>query len=373
MRINVLKTSSLVIIGALLFTSCKKTETIYEFYTVPSTYTFDNVDYSEATARVNMWSGLTGYLGKGTTRLLSQDTANYLWNNTNAAFTSELIVNLQNTKDALNGSAFNLSGKAADAANFKKLIDSAVKVSEFNGGAASDGVPGILLTPTNAKRLFNYSGVEFNQLVAKGLMGSLQMAAILDHLNKVTSDDNSTVIAGSGTAMQHDWDMAFGYASFPKTYDSSITYANTVLDRPLAIGGYYRERGRFIQSGGKIFEAFRKGRAAIAAKDYETRNAAIATIKEYLEKTLAAACFEYANVGITGDGLANKFHGLSEGKGFILALQYRQAGSALTAANYQKLLDIFNTNFYTLVADASNTKLNEAKAILTAAYGQLQP
>ncbi|MES2430460.1 MAG: DUF4856 domain-containing protein [Bacteroidota bacterium] len=373
MRINALKIPVLlVIMSAFLFTSCKKTETIYTYYTVPTTYTFDNVDYSEATVRVNMYQGLSTYLGRGLTRQLSQDTANYLWNNTNAAFTSEFLVNLQNTKDVLNASPLNISGKTSDFADFKKLIDSAVKLSESNTAAGDYNVPGILLTTNSTKRLVNYAGLEFNQAVAKGLMGALQMANIIDLLNKVAGADNNTVTLGTGTAMQHNWDLAFGYASFPKTYDSSIQYANTVLDRPLGIGGYYRERGRYIQAGGKIFEAFRKGRAAITAKDYATRDAAIATIKEYLEKTLAAACYEYANVGMTGSNWAERFHGLSEGYGFALGLKYRQAGSTLTGDNYDKLLNIFKTNFYILKDDPTHTKLNEAKAILVAAYGQLQ-
>src|SRR5688572_6273488 len=82
-----------------IFSSCTKDDSapIIPQYTVPATYDFTNVEYSEATERVNMWSGLTAYLGKGATRQLSQDTADYLWNNTNTAFTSEIVVNLQNT------------------------------------------------------------------------------------------------------------------------------------------------------------------------------------------------------------------------------------------------------------------------------------
>jgi Domain of unknown function (DUF4856) len=359
---------SIIIASAAIFSSCKKTESTILPYTVPTAYDFDNVAYSEATTRVNMWSGLTSYLGKATSRHLSQDTATYLWNNTNSAFTTELLVNLPNNSDALNNSLLSLSGKSLEPTVFKAYIDSMVKVSESNGAAASEGVPGKI-----GSRLFNYSGLEFNQLVAKGLMGSFQMAAIIDYLNSAASADNNTVTPGTGTAMQHAWDMAFGYTSLPKTYDSSIAYTNTVIDRPLAIGGYFRERGRYIKAGGTIYEAFRTGRAAIGAKDYAVRDKAIATIKEYLEKTLAAACYEYAGIGMTASDLAGRFHGLSEGCGFVLALKYRQPGSKLTDANYQTLLNTFKTSFYELISDASNTKLKEAQAILSSAYGQLQP
>jgi hypothetical protein len=232
----------------------------------------------------------------------------------------------------------------------------------------SQGVAGKI-----GSRIFNYSGLEFNQLVAKGLMGSFVMNEVINILNKITSDDNNTVITGKGTTMEHDWDMAFGYISLPKVYDSSITYANTVIDRPLALGGYFRERGRYIKAGGTVYAAFIKGRAAISAKDYATRDAAIATIKEYMEKTLAAAAYEYASVGQSAANIQDRFHGMSEGYGFVIALKYRPANSKLTDANYQTLVNLLKTNFYELDADASHTKLNQVRSILASAYGQLQP
>src|SRR6188474_377802 len=103
-----------IILGSIVvFSSCKKEDsTTVQPYTVPATYDFQNVDYGEATTRVNMWSGFTAYLGKATTRQLSQDTVNYLWNNTNSAFTPEILVNLPNTNATLNSSSFNLSEKS---------------------------------------------------------------------------------------------------------------------------------------------------------------------------------------------------------------------------------------------------------------------
>jgi hypothetical protein len=351
-----------------LFSSCDKDDDTPS-YTVPDTYAFDNVENKESVARISMWVGFTGMLGKSNTRELSQDTINFLWNNTNSAFTAEVANNIPYNYTALNTLSFNLAGKTTDATLFKALADSMVKISKFYKATASRGVPGKIGTT----RLFNQTGLEFNQAVAKGLMGSLTMSNIITLLNKIPNDDNSTVVAGQGTAMQHDWDLAFGYMGIPKDYDSSVAYASTTVDRPLCLGGYLRERGRYIQAGGRIFEAFRKGRAAINAKDYKTRDAAIATILEYVEKLVAAAAYAYVTNPQTQTKLDEKFHGLSEGYGFILALKYRPANSKLTAANYQTLLDIMNTDFYVLNDDASNTKLKQAQAILTAAYGQLQP
>lgn len=362
--------SAALFVGCVVsIVSCTKNDVTpgIQPYTVPATYTFSNMNNTEASSSVSMWVGLTGYLGKGTTRVLSQDTANYLWNNTNAAFTAEVVTGIPFSSTQLNALSHNIAAKTADQLVFKAAIDSMVKISSFNAANASLGVAGKIGT-----RLVNHAGLEYNQLVAKGLMGALQLNQVIACLNRVATDDNITVIPGQGTAMEHDWDLAFGYVGIPKDYDSSVVYTSATADRPLAIGGYFRERAGYIQAGGKIFEAFRKGRAAITAKDYAVRDAAIATIKENLEKTIAASCYAYAGIAQTSTDLASKFHAMSEGAGFAIALKYRQASSKLTEANYQLLVNIFKTDFYALAADASHTKLNQAKAILVAAYGQLQ-
>ncbi len=353
---------------ATVVSSCKKKkDDPIPVYTVPSTYTFTNVEYKEAAGRVSQWAGLTSYLGKSTSRKLNQDTVNYLWNNTNSAYTTETTSNLPFSTSDINAFAFNVSGATSDAATFKQLIDSMVEVSKSYSVTATQGVAGKV-----GSRIVNYAGLEYNQLVAKGLMGALQMAQAIVYLDKTTTADNNTITSGTGTAMQHNWDMAFGYVGIPTDYDSSKAYVNTEVNRPLAIGGYFRERGRYIMAGGIVYEAFRKGRAAIDNKDYKRRDSCIATIKLYLEKTLAAAAYEYMKLSYGSSDKATRFHALSEGYGFILALKYRAANSPLTAANYQTMLDLVKTNFYDLTADAANTKVMQIQAILTAAYGQLQ-
>lgn len=358
-----------VALGAFLFlNSCENAEDDIQDYTVPTTYTFDNVDYKESAARISMWLGYTTYLGRSTRKVLSQDTVNFMWNNTNAAYTADVAGNIPYPHTEINKLTFNLASKTTEPTLFKAFADSMVAVSKFYTRAGSKGVAGKI-----GSRLFNYTGLEFNQAVAKGLMGGLSLYNINAILDKIPSDDNKTVVAGQGTAMQHNWDLAFGYLGIPANYDTAKAYTSAIVDRPLAIGGYFAERGKYIQAGGRVFEAFRKGRAAIVAKDYKTRDAAIATIQEYVEKTLAAAAYYYVTAPQTQTALDAKFHSLSEGYGFIIALKYRAANSKLTAAKYQALLDIAKTSFYTLAEDASNTKLKEAQAIFTEAYGKLQP
>ncbi len=339
-------------------------------YAVPTTYAFENVEYKESASRISMWQGFQTYLGKASTRVLSADTVLNLWNNTNQAYTSELAGNIPYPANALNSLNYTLSAKVADAAAFKALADSLVYVSRFNNKFASKGVPGKI-----GSRLLNSQGLELNQLIAKGLMGGLVLNNILGILDKIPADNNTTVVPGQGTAMEHSWDLAFGYVGIPMDYDTAFNYTTQPVkaDRPLALGGYFAERGQYFQAGGRVYEAFRTGRAAISAKDYATRDAAILTIKEYLEKTLAAAAYHYVTSPQTQTALDSKFHSLSEGAGFVTALKYRPASSKLTASNYQTLVSILNTSFYTLAEDASNTQLKKAQAILVAAYGPLQP
>lgn len=369
-RALILKVSAAICIQLLI--SCNKDDNDDPIppYTVPDTYDFTNVDFAEATTAVNQWSGFTAYLGKASARQLSQDTVNYLWSNTNNAFTSEIVVNLPNTPEQLNASGINLASLTTDPSIIKAMADSQVVVSQYYNTPGGEGLPG-----KQGTRLFNYSGFEFNQGVAKGTMGAFAMAKIFEHLDAAANADNNTLINGQGTEMQHEWDLAFGYVGIPKDYDTSYTYTSADADRPLAIGGYFAERGKYIQSGGIVFEAFRKGRAAIVAKDYTARNEAAGIIKEYIEKTLAAACYYYVTHPQASTDRPSQLHELSEGRGFIVALKYRDASSKLTASNYQALVDILGIeqNAYPLINDASFTKLKEAQNILTTTYGQLQP
>lgn len=367
------KNTRLALLSALLIfaASCKKDDTpTIQPYTVPTTYNFTNVEYKEAAARVSLSLGMGTYLGRATTRQLSQDTINYLWNNTNNAYTSEFVVNLPYAFDALNTSGLNIPSKMADAAIFKAFADSMVVISSKRNNTGSQGVAGKV-----GSRVVNYRGLEFNQLVVKGFFGGLSIYNVVAHLNKAANDDNKTVNAGTGTAMQHDWDLAFGYIGLPISYDSSINYTaapnNTNPERPLGIGAYFYERARPIKAGGTVFEAFRKGRAAIGANDYAVRDAAANTIKEYLEKTLAAAAYAYLSLSKTRTADADRFHDFSEATGFMLALKYRPT-TMLSAQAYQELLDILNADFWTL-SDATllNNKVTAAQAKLVAAYGKL--
>jgi hypothetical protein len=353
--------AALALSGAIIMSSCSKDDkNETPQYNVPSTYSFDNVDYSSATIRVNMMVKLDAYMKKGTTVKLKQDTVNFMFNNTGNPFGDA----------ALDASGLNLAEKTADAVIFKGYMDSVVVASQRNDVQAAEGASGYIPRGTG-KIIVGANGNEYGQAALKGMMGGLFFKEAMTILSKIPQDDNNTVVPGQGTAMQHHWDEAFGYLAVPADYDSSRTYTSADANRPLLWGGYLAERGKAIQAGGILFEAFRKGRAAIGAKDYAVRDEAIKTIQRTWERLAAAAALAYvtqpqgsANIG----NLGAQFHALSEGHGFIASLKYRAAGSKLSDADYQKLVTIMNTSFYTLVNESGFKSLNEAKDILTKTY-----
>jgi hypothetical protein len=359
LRVNA---AAFAVSAAILLSSCSKDgdKTGTPQYTVPATYAFDNVDYSSSTIRVSMMVKLDAYMKKATTTKLKQDTVNNMFNNTGNPF-----------GDArLDASGLSLAEKTSDAVTFKSYVDSVVSNSQMNNIQASEGVPGFLPRGTG-KIIVGANGIEYGQAALKGMMGGLFFKEAMAILSKIPQDDNNTVVAGQGTAMQHHWDEAFGYLAIPADYDTSKTYTSADANRPLLWGGYLAERGKAIQAGGILFEAFRKGRAAIGAKDYTVRDEAIKAIQSTWERLAAAAALAYvtqpqssANIG----NLGAQFHALSEGHGFIAALKYRAAGSKLSDADYQKLVAVMNISFYTLVNEAGFKSLNEAKDILTKTY-----
>lgn len=357
-------------VGLVSFTACNKNDDpVIPVYDVPTTYNFEKVDYTEAEQAVNMAFGLQTYLSKGASLQLNQTVVTNIWNNTSSPFNAENIINIPYTPDQLNSAkSIKLSSLSADPTVFKDFADKMVIVSQSVNVQAAQGTAGKLAS----NRIVSATGLEYNQLVVKGLMGALQTNKVFEHLDKSTTADNNTASA-KGTAMQHEWDLAFGYISLPKDYDPSFSYTTAPVkaQRPLGIGGYFAERAKPIDAGSIVFGSFLKGRAAIGAKDYKTRDAAIVTIKEFVEKTLAISAYAYLNLSKTRTGdnaRASRFHDYSEAYGFTLALKYRATDSKLSAANYQKLIDILKMDYWELEKTANAAKVEEAITILKTTY-----
>jgi hypothetical protein len=363
-------TGSILALALFLFTSCDKDSDGPSVapYTVPAAYTFDDVNYTEATAHVKMLDGINKYLGKAQSSMdkvvLEQSKVDNLWTNTGNAFDTAW----------LNTTGLSLAEITSDAPAFKAYLDALVSLSAQDLTPAADGTAGYIARNAG-KILVSDKGLEYVQAFQKGMMGAALFKQAMDLLTEVPLSDNNNVVPGEGTEMAHKFDLAYGYFSLPTNYDTSAEFATNNRPSLLFWGNYLRERGLYIQANDIIWKAFRTGRAAIVAKDMPEVNEQVGIIKEYWEKLAAAAAWAYVTIPQSSAGnLASQFHALSEGAGFIAALKYRPQTSKLTDAQYQELLGIFgpDANLYDLVSDPSFTQLNAAKEILRSAYGQLQ-
>ena len=363
MKINYFKTSVFVALAVVGLTSCKKDKVVEEViapYEVPATYNFTGASYTTSTQRVKMALELNSYLGTALNATITAAKANDYFNNTNAPFADA----------TLSASGIKLADKTADAATFTGYFTQQAANSTQNTVVATNGTAGYVIKGTT-KRLVSATGLEYNQAVAKGMMGALFFKEAYNILASVPNANNTTVTNGT-TAMQRVWDEAFGYLGVPVDYDPEKTYANTDANRPLLWGGYLAERGKPIEAGKTIFNAFLKGRAAIGAKDYVVVKEQIAIIQAKWEQLIAAAALAYVTIptnSVSVGDLPTQFHALSEGYGFVSCFKYRPANSKLTEANYQILLATMNTNFYTLTAEAGFAKLVAAQNILKTTYG----
>lgn len=358
------KSSVFVALAIVGLTSCKKDKVQDEVippYEVPTTYNFAGANYTASSQRVKMALELNSYLGTALNTTITSAKANDYFNNTNNPFTTDAT---------LNGSGVKLADKTSDAATFTEYFVQQAANSTKNGVEATNGTAGYVIKGSS-KRLVSATGLEYNQAVAKGMMGALFFKEAINILNSIPTANNVTVTNGL-TAMQSSWDEAFGYLGVPVDYNPDKTYANTDAIRPLLWGGYLAERGKGIEAGKVLFNAFLKGRAAIGAKDYVVVKEQIAIIQAKWEQLVAAAALAYVTIptnSVSVNDLPTQFHALSEGFGFISCFKYRPANSKLTDANFQKLSATINTNFYTLINETNFAKLVEAQNILKTTYG----
>ncbi len=307
-------------------------------YTVPATYFFDRngsttIDFSGQTTRLLMLDEMSSYVKTQATAGNTVDNSKLqsMYTNTNSAFANaalnapgkQLKDKTAASKDYFN---LNLGGgsiteQTATRAFFETTFVDTNLASQ--GNAAANGTTGKYGT-AGATRFFSANGLEPIQVFLKGTIGATLLDQVvnnylsLNKLDEATNKENNTnkVLDGTTnyTKMEHTWDEAYGYvfgASGDKFLSEYITKVNADTD--------------FNTVKATIELAFRKGRAAIVANDYETRDAQIAIIKEKLALVIAVRSVFYMQVGkgkLVTDSGAAAFHDLSEGYGFIMSLRY---------------------------------------------------
>lgn len=198
----------------------------------------------------------------------------------------------------------------------------------------------------SSTRYVNADGLEYNQAVNKGLIGALMAdqilnnylsTAVLDEAENVANNDNEVLDGSSNyTTMEHKWDEAYGYlygtsadATDPNnTIGSDDSFLNKYL-------GSVNSDDDFNTYAEEIFDAFKLGRAAIVAKNYTTRDAQVAIIRERISEVIAIRAVYYLQQGKTKlsatNGNSAAFHALSEAYGFIYSLRFTRKPEGSTS------------------------------------------
>lgn len=345
---------------ALFFASCKKedddnTEKIpYSSLSSTTNYytTFSDaagnttVEIEDANILRAMLKEMDSYLRTATTATLDANKLNNYFANTNSPFAnSDLNSKTTYSLVANTAASFSSSDAEVERNRFRSFFTSLAALSAQNGNTASAGQPGILLNGTS-KYLVNEKGWEYSQFIQKGMMGAMMMDQISNVYlgsEKQNADNNSVVTGTNYTALQHNWDKAFGFLTANEIYPKpDTTTAGKFLESFL--GDYIRqvdETGNSTNVSGNprnVFVAFLTGRAAIENKDLTKRNEQIKSINSAMEKAVAQVAVSYLNKSKTATTDGSRFHAMSEATGFIYSLRY--AGNA--KVNAQKSDELMN-------------------------------
>ena len=313
---------------------------------IPANYTFqrDNgstVSYDGQTTRLQMSSEL---LSKFTDfDNASEELLMNMFANENAPFeNASLNESSKSIRSKVAASNLYFSANTVEGAEIKNDFDAYVS-GQFNSVKnnkevlAEAGIAG-QIADGNSVRYVNEKGLEYNQAFAKGLIGSLLLdqiannylsAAVLDAAdNRANNDAGITEEDKPFTTMEHYWDEAYGYLygdpSIPANDPNSVL--NESEDRLLfSYLGQVDEDEDFAGIAESTYEAFKTGRAAIVAGDYEARDEQVAIIRENLSKVIAVRAVHYLQGGksnLAENNYGHAFHELSEGFGFIYSLRF---------------------------------------------------
>jgi hypothetical protein len=238
-------------------------------------------------------------------------------------------------------SASAMRGSSAVKASFDAWIQEYVNDVMPNYGV--DAAPG--QAGAFGSYAFNAKGHEIDQLFFKGLIGAFTLDQIVNnyidsaYLESYKEDNTNDVISGSSnpyTTMEHKWDEGFGYL-YGHAGEDIATAGSTPSGGGNLLMKYFKKVNssdtKDPQIANDVYNAFITGRAAIVAKNYTVMDAQSAIIKQKLSSVIGHYAIHYlsgaiTNIGtLTGADRLPAFHGLSEGYGFILSLQFTNDGT----------------------------------------------
>jgi hypothetical protein len=386
-------TKLLLLLLTVAFVSCDDDDTVVtmpEPWTAPETYTFERDGVS------------TISFGGQTTRLSQSNELYDALNSTDATVESltlmfagdnsvDPVVSAGFTDTSLNGTSKLIRSKTSASAiagsgAVKELFDN--WITEY----VTDVIPNVK-TATDAsvgqagiygKYAFNAKGHEIDQLFFKGLIGAFTLDQIINnyidaaYLESYKADNDAGVISGSSapyTTLEHKWDEGFGYL-YGHVIDGVAEDLPTAGTSPSGKGNllmkYFKKvnDSKDTEIALDVYNAFIMGRAAIVNKDYTVMEAQSKILKQKLSTVIGHYALNYlsgaiADIGTNvGDARLDAFHGLSEGYGFILSLQFTNDGTDspyFTKAEVDNYLSQID-NFYTVETATLQTIHDEIKS-----------
>lgn len=357
---------------SLVFSSCSKEEsenpqpapTSQSNLTVPTTYSFtrlgvSTVDYSGQTSRLNQLEEIAAEIKKvhGGTTVSSQLLLD-MFANSNNPFSQVYPKDLKSKTFSL------------DSTYFKNLLIDLANNSSTTQ-TASNGTAGWMTRKNGQKILVDAGGKEYLQLIEKGLMGATfyhQIANTYLSQEKIgLAVDNSSMVDSSNgkyyTSMEHHFDEAFGYLGVPEDFQSNYSGNGTIR----FWGKYANSADPLIQINDKLMNAFKTGRAAIVAKDYNALDIQVNQIHLHLETLIAATAIHYINESLVELNTGERHHFLSEAYAFTKALRYSNFNHRKLSASV--VTDLWQNKIGENLYNSNSSDLLEVKNTLAQTYG----
>ncbi len=290
---------------------------------------------------------------------------------------------------SLNSSGKNVGGKTGASSYASTTVKPQIQafisrvvndVFPNSNNDASAGVAGKYTDPGGRTVMIDAKGFEMNQIFTKSLMGALVTDQIingylwrgkLDAGTNIANNDNlvfeyqsTGASANNVTKMEHYWDEGFGYL-----YGEDNQYSHEVGNGVLV--SKYLAKGDVPGLDAVIYDAFKLGRAAITAGDYELKDKQAKIIKTSISKVIGYRASSYLRSGaskITAGTWADALHALSEGYGFVLSLQFTMKDDGepyFTNAEVNEMLaDLEKDNgFWSRTAAELNTMADKIDAV----------
>lgn len=338
----------LAALATLALTSCSSDDdggstVIIDSVTAPDTYVFERdaastVSFGGQTTRIQMAQEIvSGLVNTSNTELVLDNMFAHVAD-ANDFTDADLNASDKSVRSKVAASTDYFAANTTDANTIKSTMDGYIQ-SQVNdvfpnwATTATSGVAGqIQQAGGGSIRYVNAKGLEYNQAFAKSLIGALMVdqilnnylsTAVLDAGDNVANND-ADVLDGTNsyTTMEHKWDEAYGYL-----YGNEDNPAVPVYEADKFLSEYVAKVDGDSDFSGiamDIYNAFKLGRAAIVAKNYDVRDAQAEIIKAKISQVIAVRGIYYLQQGKAnlGTDMASAFHALSEAYGFIYSLQF---------------------------------------------------